>query len=107
MLEFVMLPGFAKAWRKLKLGQSSFEALLGELTENPEAGDVIPGSDGLRKLRIKLPGRGKRGGGRVIYAIFHLKTRVMLAAVYSKAEREDLTQDELRVLTKARDELDQ
>ncbi|MFT3882882.1 MAG: type II toxin-antitoxin system RelE/ParE family toxin [Gemmatales bacterium] len=107
MFDFIMLPGFAKGWRKLKLGQSAFEALIGELTENPETGDVIPGSDGLRKVRIKLPGRGKRGGGRVIYAIFHLKTRIMLAAVYSKSEREDLTQDELRALTKARNELDQ
>ena len=107
MFDFVMLPGFAKGWRKLKLGQTAFEELLCELTDNPQAGEVIPGGDGLRKLRIKLPGRGKRGGGRVIYAVFHLKSRIMLAAVYSKSEREDLTQDELRALSKARNELDQ
>lgn len=37
------------------------------LAENPLAGDVIPGADGARKLRWAAPGRGKRGGARVIY----------------------------------------
>lgn len=104
--EFVMLPGFARAWRKLKIGQSAFEGLLSELSENAEAGDVIPGGDGLRKLRIRLPGRGKRGGGRVIYALFQRHTRILLAAVYSKSEREDLSQAELDVLRQALRDLD-
>ena len=106
MYEFVMLPGFAKAWRKLKISQSAFESLLAELSENAEAGDVMPGSDGLRKLRIKLLGRGKRGGGRVIYALFQRRTRILLAAVYSKADREDLNNAELSILRQALRDLD-
>ncbi|HQR42877.1 MAG TPA: type II toxin-antitoxin system RelE/ParE family toxin [Gemmatales bacterium] len=101
-----MLPGFTKAWRKLKIGKPAFELLLTDLTDDAEAGDVIPGSDGLRKLRIKLPGRGKRGGGRVIYALYRRRTRILLAAVYSKSEREDLSQDELDTLRQALRELD-
>ena len=106
MYEFVMLPGFTKAWRKLKIGRAAFELLLADLTEDAETGNVIPGSDGLRKVRIKLPGRGKRGGGRVIYALYRRRTRILLAAVYSKSEREDLTQDELDTLRQALRELD-
>jgi len=37
------------------------------LITNPEAGEVIPGSGGVRKVRWKQPGKGKRGGIRVIY----------------------------------------
>lgn len=106
MYEFVVLPGFTKAWQKLKIGKPAFESLLTQLSENVEAGDAIPGGDGLRKLRIMLPGRGKRGGGRVIYALFRRRTKVLLAAVYSKSEREDFTQTELDVLSQALRELD-
>ena len=44
--------------------------LVAWLATNPEAGDVMPGTGGVRKLRWALAGRGKRGGARVIY-YFH------------------------------------
>jgi hypothetical protein len=43
------------------------EAVVLMISESPTIGDVIPGTGGLRKMRIPLQGRGKRGGGRVIY----------------------------------------
>lgn len=60
------------------------------IAENPEAGDVIPGADGARKVRWSRPGMGKRGGARVIY--FHLvgDEVVLLVMVYAKAERENV-----------------
>ena len=57
------------------------------IAEHPDAGDVIPGADGARKVRWSRPGMGKRGGARVIY--FHLVDDevVLLVMLYAKAER--------------------
>jgi hypothetical protein len=49
------------------MSAEDMEAVVLMISENPTIGDVIPGSCGLRKMRIPLQGRGKRGGGRVIY----------------------------------------
>ena len=60
------------------------------IASEPDAGDVIPGADGARKVRWSRPGMGKRGGARVIY--FHLVDDqvVLLVMVYAKAERENV-----------------
>ncbi|TDP85728.1 hypothetical protein EV672_10277 [Aquabacterium commune] len=60
------------------------------IASEPDAGDVIPGADGARKVRWSRPGMGKRGGARVIY--FHLvdDQAVLLVMVYVKAERENV-----------------
>jgi len=68
------------------------------LVENPAAGVVIPGAAGLRKLRWRLPGQGKRGGARVIYYWWVRADRVYLLYGYGKSEREDLTREQLRRL---------
>ncbi len=62
-------------------------AFISFIAENPDAGDVIPGANGARKVRWARPGMGKRSGVRVIY--FHLvgDEVVVLVMVYAKAER--------------------
>src|SRR5437879_13514903 len=69
-----------------------------ELLRNPKKGNVIPYSGGLRKIRMRLPGRGKSGGARVIY--LHLEERVIIVFfyVYTKAKSEDLSPDQLKRL---------
>jgi len=47
--------------------ESELEDIEAQLIENPEGGDVIPGTGGIRKIRVRASGRGKRGGARVIY----------------------------------------
>ena len=61
------------------------EAFIDWIAANPDAGDVIPGADGARKVRWSRAGMGKRGGVRVIY--FHLTDEeiVLLVMVYAKA----------------------
>lgn len=66
------------------------DAFIDFIAENPDAGDVIPGADGARKVRWQRSGSGKRGGVRVIY--FHLVADevVLLVMVYAKAERQNV-----------------
>jgi len=68
------------------------------LIENPEIGDLIRGSGGLRKIRWKLTGRGKRGGVRVIYYWAVSADQIRMLYVYSKSDHENLTKDQLTLL---------
>ena len=72
------------------------EVLIG----SPETGDVIPGSGGLRKIRWRVAGRGKRGGVRVIYYRVNTADRIYMLYAYAKNEAEDLTRDQLKALRK-------
>ncbi len=63
---FIELPIFVRCSAAL-FSDEDLTELQNMLLENPKAGDIISGSRGLRKLRVPLPGRGKRGGARVIY----------------------------------------
>ena len=61
---------------------------------DPEAGDVITGTGGARKLRWAVGAEGKRGGVRVIYYFGGEDMPVMLFAIYKKGRKDNLTQDE-------------
>ena len=65
--EFIFTKPFLISWEKMGLDDNDLKQLEEILLENPLKGDVIQGTGGARKLRIQLEGRGKRGGGRVIY----------------------------------------
>lgn len=66
------------------------------LRESPEAGAVIAGTGGLRKLRIAFSGRGKRGGARVIYYYWQEGQSVYLFTAYAKNDQSDLTHADKR-----------
>ena len=66
-----------------------FEA---ELAANPESGDLIRNSGGLRKARMKLPGRGKSAGARAVYLWLPETRRVVLFMLYTKAKQADIPQ---------------
>ncbi|MSP03359.1 MAG: addiction module toxin RelE [Acetobacteraceae bacterium] len=63
------------------------------IARDPEAGDVIPDTGGVRKVRWRRQGMGKQGGARVIYFYYNPTTPLFLLMVYAKAVREDLTTD--------------
>lgn len=79
------------------IDDDSYMQLQAALIVDPEAGDLMPRSRGLRKIRWRLPGKGKRGGIRVIYYIVRHEEIFMLYA-YSKSNREDITPDQARIL---------
>lgn len=80
--------------------RAAVDALHADLRDDPLAGQVIPGGGGLRKVRMAGSGRGKSGGFRVIYVLILNRTTAVLMTGYSKAEKEDLTADELKQLVK-------
>jgi mRNA-degrading endonuclease RelE of RelBE toxin-antitoxin system len=66
------------------------------IAANPEAGDVIPGADGARKVRWSVAGKGKRGGARVVYFNVTAEEIVLLVAVYTKAEKDNILPKEIK-----------
>lgn len=74
------------------------DAVIGDIASDPGGGDLIPGAGGLRKRRIALPGRGKRGGARVITFYLGELFPVYAVFVYAKNERADLSVQQTRVL---------
>lgn len=98
-VEFVELPAFERH-REKYLDDVGFQALQVELMRNPEAGDVIEGTGGLRKLRFadSRRGKGKRGGLRVIYYWWSAGPQFWLFAIYDKDELADLTAAQRKAL---------
>lgn len=82
-----------------ELTEDSYFDLQNHLLEYPEDGDLISGGRGLRKLRWRAKGRGKRGGFRVIYYLATKKGYIYLLAIYAKNEQTDLTKQQLKDLT--------
>ena len=95
---FILLSEFERAWAEMGLGDKELLALQDILLQNPEAGDVIPGLAGARKVRIPLAGRGKSGGGRVIYVDIVVKERIYLITAYAKNVREDLEPEQKKIV---------
>ena len=80
------------------LGDDEQHELENILLENPRKGAVIEGLAGIRKLRIRLEGRGKSGGGRVIYLDVLEKEKIYLLFAYPKNVQENLTPEQRRLL---------
>jgi hypothetical protein len=97
---FVELPLFTQQITDL-LDDLAYARFQAELLRWPEKGDVIPQSGGLRKVRMRLPGRGKSGGARVIYLHVPTHETIVLFYVYTKAKRADLSADQLKRLRQA------
>ena len=104
MIAFTEHPVFTRRITEL-LTDEEYRKFQTDLAANPEAGDVIPGLSGLRKVRLALPGRGKRGAARVLYLLFVRAEAVFLLYVFTKGEFEDLPPDKRRVMKRLVDEI--
>ena len=97
MLLFVETPVFTREITAL-LPDESWRALQIALMLRPEAGDLIRGSGGLRKIRWSEPGKGKRGGLRIIYYWDKPRDRIYMLFPYRKSRKDDLTREQVRTL---------
>jgi hypothetical protein len=73
--------------------------VINALAYAPLSGDLIPGTGGLRKVRIARAGTGKRGGARVIYYFYNEEFPLLLLAIYAKNAQSDLSASEKRLLS--------
>lgn len=96
---FVELPPFERN-RQDYLSDENFLEFQKVLMQNPEAGDVIEGTGGLRKIRNtdKKRGKGKRGGLRVIYYWWVSGQQFWLFTLFNKNEMADLTSEQRKIL---------
>lgn len=106
VLRFVETPIFTRQIVE-QLNDDGYFAMQIAMILRPHIGRVIPGSGGLRKFRWAVPGSGKRGGLRVIYYWHESTETFYMLYVYAKSEREDLTAQQLRALSRlVREELE-
>jgi len=99
MVTFVETRLFTKLVQEY-LSDDEYAALQQSLVVNPEAGDVIPGSGGVRKVRWAIAGKGKSGGVRVIYYFKRQDDEIWLLTIYSKNEVESIPAHVLRQIAK-------
>ena len=96
-MEIIETPIFTRKINGV-LSDDEYGKLQWTLVINPEAGAVIPGSKGLRKLRWAIPGKGKRGGLRIIYYWYIRDEKIYMLFPYKKSEQGDLTNEQIKIL---------
>lgn len=96
-MEIVETSVFTKRINEV-LPDDEYRQLQWALVLHPNAGTLIPGAKGLRKLRWSVSGRGKRGGLRVIYYLWMKDEKIYMLFPYLKSEQEDLTREQLKKL---------
>lgn len=101
-MEFIEAPAFTRNLAS-HLDDEEYRRFQAFLLAHPEAGAVIPGSGGFRKVRWGDPRRekGKRGGLRVIYYLFREDAQIWLVTLYGKDQADNLTATQKRMLREA------
>jgi mRNA-degrading endonuclease RelE of RelBE toxin-antitoxin system len=89
MFEFIETPSFTKILEQY-LDDDEYSNLQNHLNNHPESGAIVPGSGGVRKLRWRGEGRGKRGGLRVIYYLRLARGDIWMLTIYGKNVRENI-----------------
>lgn len=100
MFEFIETPFFTKILEKY-LSDDEYIELQQFLNDNPEAGKLIKGSGGVRKLRWAVQGQGKRGDLRIIYYLRGLQGQIWFLTLYSKNMKETIPAHILKKIKEA------
>ena len=100
LLTFIELPGFDDDWKHLGLNDDDLWMLQFGIMADPRGAPVVPGTDGLRKLRFAPSrwGRGKRGAARVGYVYLEEFGIVLLVVAYAKNEQDNLSSNDKRII---------
>jgi len=104
LFTFVEMEPFTKS-RVGILSDEELDRVLDELQVNPDAGDIIQGTYGVRKIRVARGGKGKRGGARVLYYFRDAHEIIYLMYAYAKSQQADVTPEGKRMLRRMVDEI--
>ena len=100
---FIEAPKFTELIQS-HLNDEEYAALQWLLLERPDAGDIVPGSGGVRKIRWGLRGKGKRGGIRVIYYWKTADDEIWLLTLYAKNVQENIPAQVLKQIAQEIDD---
>ena len=92
--EFIILPSFSLKWKRLGLDDNDMRRLENELLADPQLGDIMSGTGGIRKMRFAFENRGKSGSVRVIYIDFEVYEKIFFINVFQKSDKSNLTSGE-------------
>ena len=90
-------PVFTRQIQQL-MNDEDYREFQNALISDPTRGELVPGGGGIRKIRAGLPGRGKRGGARVIYFWQDEKERIFLLLAYAKSAKDNLSRKQVAQL---------
>ena len=103
---FIYTGAFTRQWIQAKLTDADLRKVENQLMQDPEAGAAVGGTGGLRKLRIAVAGRGKRGGGRIGYAAFPALNHIAMVLLYLKNDQGDITPAEKALIRRYLEEVE-
>ena len=106
-ITFIHTAVFDSEWTELGLSDEDLARLQQALVDSPEAGVVIRGTGGLRKLRFAPPYTGKSGGYRICYSYFPERETVLLVFVYGKRTTSTLEPAEKKAIARLLKEFQQ
>ena len=95
IITFIEQPLFTRLLTDL-IDDEHYRKFQQELARNPEKGVLVPGTGGLRKVRMALPGRGKSGGARVLYLYFSGHQTIIFYYLYTKGDFENIPASQLK-----------
>ena len=96
-MRIIETPIFTKRVKEI-LSDEEYRLFQIKLIDNPEAGNIIKGSGGIRKIRWSGSGRGKRGGSRILYYWYNTQGVLLMLFIFKKNESDDLTKSQLNDL---------
>ena len=92
--EFIITKEFDHTWKELGLTDDDLSELEIYLCKNPDCGDTLEGTGGVKKFRWALEGRGKSGGARIVYLDIVFAEHIYLLTAFPKNEKANLTNAE-------------
>lgn len=101
--QVIELPDFEDTRREAGLSDAAIQKAIKEILDNPLAGDVIPGCNGVRKLRVAIScnNKGKSAGARVGYLNYFIDEKAYLLDIIIKSKQSDFTQKQIKQMAKA------